>query len=138
MRRLLIFTFLIWFAPNLVHSQEIEYPHPLKPEESFKASAEVDTLFWVLKSTQYDKASRGMKELKLLRLNEIDLKSALAKQDSTIRDYEEERLRLNKEWDIKHKEMEKKDIKILKLKRWTLISGGIGLVAGLVAGVVIF
>lgn len=138
MRRFLIFTFLILFAPDFIHSQEIEYPHPLKPGESFKASAEVDTLFWVLKSTQYDTASRGMKELRLLRLNEIDLKRALVKQDSTIEDYERERLRLNKEWDIKHKEMEKKDIKILKLKRWTLISGGIGLVAGLVAGVVIF
>ena len=59
MRTLLIFILFTLSMPNSVKSQAKEYPYPLKPGEIFRASTTDDTLYWVMKSLQFDNAIRN-------------------------------------------------------------------------------
>lgn len=137
MRSLVILTMVVLLAPNLVQGQEKEYPYPLKPGVRFRGSADVDTLFWVLKSSQYDKAISGLKEVELLKLKTGKLEAILAKHDSTIAEFKIEKKRLLDKWNEQNKNLEDKEVQVLKLRRWTIFSGLIGIGAGFILGALV-
>jgi len=137
-----IFTILMLTLPVLVPGQEIEFPYPLKPGERFRGSAEVDSLFWVLKSSQYNKAISDLENYKasveILETKAGKLEEIIANKDSTISDYKFEKDRLVKKWEETHMKLEDSEVKVLKLKRWTLFSGVLGVGAGVLLGVLVF
>jgi len=138
---LIIFMVIILLAPNLVQGQE-KYPHPLKAGERFRGSAEVDSLFWVLKSSQYDKAISDLKsykkEIQLLEMKTSNLDEIIAKNDSTISEFKIEKDRLFNKWEATNMKLEDSEVKVLKLKRWTLFSGVLGVGAGVLLGALVF
>ena len=137
-----IFTIWMLALPILAQGQEKEYPYPLKPGERFRGSAEVDSLFWVLKSSQYNKAISDLENYKtsvdLLETKAGKLEEIIANKDSTISDFKIEKDRLVKKWEETHMKLEDSEVKVLKLKRWTLFSGLIGIGAGVVLGALVF
>ena len=137
-----IFTILMLTLPVLAQGQEIEFPYPLKPGERFRGSAEVDSLFWVLKSSQYDKAISNLenykKSVEILETKVGKLEEIIANKDSTISDFKVEKDRLVKKWEATHMKLEDSEVKVLKLKKWTLFSGVLGVGAGVLLGVLVF
>ena len=137
-----IFTILMLALPILAQGQEKEYPYPLKPGERFRGSAEVDSLFWVLKSSQYNKAISDLENYKtsvdLLETKAGKLEEIIANKDSTISDFKVEKDRLVKKWEETHMKLEDSEEKVLKLKKWTLFSGVLGVGAGVLLGVLVF
>ena len=137
-----IFTILMLMLPVLAQGQEIEFPYPLKPGERFRGSAEVDSLFWVLKSSQYDKAISNLenykKSVEILETKVGKLEEIIANKDSTISDFKVEKDRLVKKWEATHMKLEDSEVKVLKLKKWTLFSGVLGVGAGVLLGVLVF
>ncbi len=137
-----IFTILMLTLPILAQGQEKEYPYPLKPGERFRGSAEVDSLFWVSKSSQYDKAISNLenykKSVEILETKAAKLEEIIANKDSTISDFKVEKDRLVKKWEETHMKLEDSEVKVLKLKRWTLFSGVLGVGAGVLLGVLVF
>ncbi len=137
-----IITILMLMLPVLAQGQEIEFPYPLKPGERFRGSAEVDSLFWVLKSSQYDKAISNLenykKSVEILETKVGKLEEIIANKDSTISDFKIEKDRLVKKWEETHMKLEDSEVKVLKLKRWTLFSGVLGVGAGVLLGVLVF
>ena len=142
MRNILIFTIMVILAPNLVEGQEKKYPYPLKPGQRFTGSAQVDTLFWVLKSSQYDKAISDLKsykkEIELLEMKSTHLDEIIAINDSTISELKIEKVRLFNKWEETHMKLEDSEVTVLKLKRWTLFSGILGVGAGVLLGALVF
>lgn len=145
MRPALICIVLVFLCPMLLHAQDIEYPHPLKPGKNFKGSAAVDTLFWVLKSTQYNNCLRNTLDLKTSKsLNEAltlkadKLEQVVAKKDSTITDLTQGYNRYKNMWEETDRKLEEQEIKVLKLKRAAFISGFAGIGLGLLIGVLAF
>ena len=140
--RPVIFTILMLTLPILAQGQEIEFPHPLKPGERFRGSAEVDSLFWVLKSSQYNKAISDVENFKtsvdLLETKVGKLEETIVNKDSTISDFKVEKDRLVKKWEETHIKLEDSEVKVLKLKRWTLFSGVLGVGAGVLLGALVF
>ena len=138
----LVLTFSILFNPYSVQSQKVEYPYPLKPGERFRGSAEVDSLFWVLKSSQYDKAISDLENYKasveILETKAAKLEEIIANKDSTISNFKVEKDRLVKKWEATHMKLEDSEVKVLKLKKWTLFSGVLGVGAGVLLGVLVF
>ena len=136
-----IFTILMLTLPVLAQGQEKEFPYPLKPGERFRGSAEVDSLFWVLKSSQYNKAISNLenykKSVEILETKAVKLEEIITNKDSTISDFKVEKDRLVKKWEETHMKLEDAKVKILKLKRWTIISGVIG-VGGVLLGIFVF
>ena len=137
-----IFTILMLTLPVLAQGQEKEFPYPLKPGERFRGSAEVDSLFWVLKSSQYDKAISNLenykKSVEILETKAAKLEEIITNKDSTISDFKVEKDRLVKKWEETHMKLEDSEVKVLKLKRWTLFSGVLGVGAGILFGVLVF
>ena len=137
-----IFTILMLTLPVLAQGQEIEFPYPLKPGERFRGSAEVDSLFWVLKSSQYNKAISNLenykKSVEILETKAGKLEEIIANKDSTISDFKVEKDRLVKKWEETHMKLEDSEVKVLKLKKWTLFSGVLGVGAGVLLGVLVF
>lgn len=137
-----IFTILMLTLPVLAQGQEIEFPYPLKPGERFRGSAEVDSLFWVLKSSQYNKAISDLenykKSVEILETKAGKLEEIIANKDSTISDFKVEKDRLVKKWEATHMKLEDSEVKVLKLKKWTLFSGVLGVGAGVLLGVLVF
>ena len=137
-----IFTILMLTLPILAQGQEKEYPYPLKPGERFQGSVQVDSLFWVLKSSQYDKAISNLenykKSVEILETKVGKLEEIITNKDSTISDYKFEKDRLVKKWEETHMKLEDSEVKVLKLKRWTLFSGVLGVGAGVLLGVLVF
>jgi len=137
-----IFTILMLTLPILAQGQEIEFPHPLKPGERFRGSAAVDSLFWVLKSSQYNRAISDLENYKtsveILETKAGKLEEIIANKDSTISDFKFEKERLVKKWEETHMKLEDSEVKVLKLKRWTLFSGVLGVGAGVLVGVLVF
>ncbi len=137
-----IITILMLMLPALAQGQEIEFPYPLKPGERFRGSAEVDSLFWVLKSSQYDKAISNLenykKSVEILETKVGKLEEIIANKDSTISDFKVEKDRLVKKWEATHMKLEDSEVKVLKLKKWTLFSGVLGVGAGVLLGVLVF
>jgi len=137
-----IFTILMLTLPVLAQGQEIEFPYPLKPGERFRGSAEVDSLFWVLKSSQYNKAISNLenykKSVEILETKAAKLEEIITNKDSTISDFKVEKDRLVKKWEETHMKLEDSEVKVLKLKKWTLFSGVLGVGAGVLLGVLVF
>ncbi len=137
-----IFTILMLTLPVLAQGQEIEFPYPLKPGERFRGSAEVDSLFWVLKSSQYNKAISNLenykKSVEILETKAVKLEEIITNKDSTISDFKVEKDRLVKKWEETHMKLEDSEVKVLKLKKWTLFSGVLGVGAGVLLGVLVF
>ncbi len=137
-----IFTILMLTLPVLAQGQEIEFPYPLKPGERFRGSAEVDSLFWVLKSSQYDKAISNLenykKSVEILETKVGKLEEIITNKDSTISNFKVEKDRLVKKWEATHMKLEDSEVKVLKLKKWTLFSGVLGVGAGVLLGVLVF
>ena len=137
-----IFTILMLTLPVLAQGQEKEFPYPLKPGERFRGSAEVDSLFWVLKSSQYNKAISDLENYKasveILETKAGKLEEIIANKDSTISDFKVEKDRLVKKWEATHMKLEDSEVKVLKLKKWTLFSGVLGVGAGVLLGVLVF
>ena len=137
-----IFTILMLTLPVLAQGQEIEFPYPLKPGERFRGSAEVDSLFWVLKSSQYNKAISDLenykKSVEILETKAAKLEEIIANKDSTISDFKVGKDRLVKKWEETHMKLEDSEVKVLKLKKWTLFSGVLGVGAGVLLGVLVF
>lgn len=140
-----IFTILMLTLPILAQGQEKEFPYPLKPGERFRGSAEVDSLFWVLKSSQYNKAISNLsnlenykKSVEILETKAGKLEEIITNKDSTISDFKVEKDRLVKKWEETHMKLEDSEVKVLKLKRWTLFSGVLGVGAGVLLGVLVF
>ncbi len=137
-----IFTILMLALPILAQGQEKEYPYPLKPGERFRGSAEVDSLFWVLKSSQYNKAISDLKNYKksveTLETKSMKLEESIANKDSTISDFKVERARLVKKWEDTHMKLEDSEVKALKFKKWTIFSGVLGVGACVLLGVLVF
>ena len=136
-----IFTILMLTLPVLAQGQVTDFPYPLKPGELFRGSAEVDSLFWVLKSSQYDKTISNLenykKSVEILETKAGKLEEIIANKDSSISDFKVEKDRLVKKWEETHMKLEDAKVKILKLKRWTIISGVIG-VGGVLLGIFVF
>ena len=137
-----IFTILMLTLPVLAQGQEKEFPYPLKPGERFRGSAEVDSLFWVLKSSQYDKTISNLenykKSVEILETKAVKLEEIITNKDSTISDFKVEKDRLVKKWEETHMKLEDSEVKVLKLKKWTLFSGVLGVGAGVLLGVLVF
>jgi len=147
MRYLLTLVCLFLFVPNLVHGQQASakkaYPKDLKPNESFTAAE--DSSFVVLTSSQYDKVLVKLLQLikadSLIENHEVTrakLDSLIALKDSTIIDYRTGYDRYRIKWEGVHEELEDEKVKVLKLRRWTVLSGIIGVGAGVLLGVVVF
>jgi len=142
MRYLLTLFCLFLFVPNLVQGQQKEYPRALKPNESFTA---VDSSFVVLTSSQYDKVLVKLLELvkadSLIENHELTrayLDSIITLKDSTITDYRTGYDRYRIKWEGVHEKLEDEKVKVLKLRRWAVLSGIIGVGAGVLLGVVVF
>ena len=137
-----IFTILMLTLPVLAQGQVTDFPYPLKPGERFRGSAEVDSLFWVLKSSQYNKAISDLENYKasveILETKAGKLEEIIANKDSTISDFKVEKDRLVKKWEATHMKLEDSEVKVLKLKKWTLFSGVLGVGAGVLLGVLVF
>ncbi len=142
MKYLLTFVWLFLLLSASVYGQEKVYPKALKPSESFTA---VDSTFVVLTEKQFDNAIiNAMKVLKadsLIKSHEltrVKLDSIITLKDSTIFDYRTGYDRYRIKWEGVHEELEEAEVKILKLRRWTLFSGVLGVGAGVLLGVLVF
>lgn len=142
MKKFLFIVVMMVSAPCLLHSQT-EYPHPLEPGKNFKASAAVDTLFWVLKSGQYDKCLQNSLELKntqkivSLRDEEIQkLNSIITEKSGIVEELRGGYEKYKKDWEECDIELEKQEVKVLKLKRAVFITGAAGILVGILVGAV--
>ena len=66
------------------------------------------------------------------------LDEIIAKDDSTIAEFKIEKDRLFNKWEETNMKLEDSEVKVLKLKRWTLFSGGLGVGAGILLGTLVF
>ncbi|MFQ5709555.1 MAG: hypothetical protein ACE5HO_19025 [bacterium] len=137
----------IVFCPHfgLGQDKDEDYPYPLNPGKSFRAPAHIDTLFWVLKSQQFDKFLRNTSELKnvkkqvnVLETKTTKLEQVIAKKDSTINDLNTGYERYKTKWEETQMKLEDDEVKILKLKRATFITGFAGIGVGLLIGALVF
>ncbi len=71
-------------------------------------------------------------------LTRAKLDSIVALRDSTIIDYRTGYDRYRIKWEGVHEELEDEKVKVLKLRRWAVFSGIIGVGAGVLLGVVVF
>ena len=138
---LLLFCLLPFSAP----AQEIVFPHPVKPGETFTAPDRIDTLFWVLKDSQYETAKNKAKELILadsiitiLKKKNMKLCEIIVKKDSTISDLNIGYDRYKQKWLECDIELEKAEISIVGLKKSRLLFGIIGLAVGVAGGALLF
>lgn len=142
MRSLIVTAIITLMTIGWADAQEKSYPLPVKAGQRFTGSASVDTLFWVLKSSQYDKAISDLKSFKasveILEMKTGNLKAIIANKDSTIADFKVEKDRLAKKWEATNMKLEDKEVEVLKLRRWTIFSGIIGIGAGVVVGALVF
>lgn len=136
---------VILVLPCLVFCQDIEFPHPLEPGQKFTAPANLDTLFWVLKSSQYDRALKNAAELENANetIQTLELKAAnqqeiITKKDSTIADLNEGFERYKDLWEETDRKLEESEVKVLKLRRFTFLSGILGIGAGIAIGALAF
>lgn len=147
MRYLLTLVYLFLFIPSLAQGQQAStkktYPKNLKPNESFTAAE--DSSFVVLTSSQYDIVLVKLLELikadSLIENHELTrakLDSVIALKDNTIIDYRTGYDRYRIKWEGVHEKLEDERVKVLKLRRWTVLSGIIGVGAGVLLGVVVF
>jgi hypothetical protein len=120
-----------------------EFPKPLKPGERFVATA-ADTLFWVLKSSQYDKAIQNGLELR--KANEMietleqqnqAFRNIIVKKDSTITDLTAGYERYKTMWEETDKKLEDAEVRILKQRRRSFVIGILGLAVGGVFGALV-
>lgn len=144
MKRTFIAALLVWLTPLLAQGQDLEFPHSLKPGKSFKGSAEVDTLFWVLKSRQYDRCIENSLALEkseemigLLETKSMNLEEVISRKDSTIADLQGGYNRYKNLWEQCDVELEKSEIKVLKLRRATFLTGIVGIAAGILVGALV-
>ena len=77
-------------------------------------------------------------KLELLDLKSTKLQQVVAMKDSTITDYRTGYDRYRIKWEGVHEELEEAEVQILKLRRWTLFSGVLGVGAGVLLGALVF
>lgn len=136
---------VLFVLPCVAFCQNIEFPHPLEPGQRFTTPTNMDTLFWVLKSSQYDKALNNAAELenskettRTLELKTNSLQEIIAKKDSTISDLNEGFERYKNLWEETDRKLEDSEVRVLKLRRATFLSGILGIGAGIAIGALAF
>lgn len=139
----LLCIFLI--IPVMLHGQDRKFPVTLKPGEQFVGRSVEDTLFHVLKDRQLrvaiakdDSLQLSKQRIKLLEFKSSKLQQRIAMKDSTITDYRTGYDRYRIKWEGVHEKLEDEKVKVLKLRRWAVLSGIIGVGAGVLLGVVVF
>lgn len=117
------------------------FPHPLRPGERFRAPADVDTLFWVLKNTQYERALKNAISLRLadstnglLRGKITRLKAVTVEQDSIIADLRSGYDRYKEKWEACDRSLEESEVAAAKLRRRWIYTGVGGVAVGVVIG----
>lgn len=124
--------------PALASAQDPpRFPQPLRPGETFRASAAIDTLFWVMKSAQFTRALAIGKELELANETIATLQqkstlqdSVITEKDGIITELREGYDRYKTKWEECDIKLEEEEIKVVKLRRSRIIFGVAGLAIG--------
>ena len=145
MKSIPVFLFAFLILPVILQGQDRDFPVKLKPGEQFVGRSVEDTLFYVMKDRQLrvalakdDSLQLWKQKLELLDLKSTKLQQVVAMKDSTITDYRTGYDRYRIKWEGVHEELEEAEVQILKLRRWTLFSGVLGVGAGVLLGALVF
>jgi len=87
-----IILFLLSFVILSAEAQEVKFPVPIYPGETFTVPIKYDTLFWLLKDSQYQTALAKAQKLviadstiKILRMKNDRLERIVAEKDSVLK-----------------------------------------------------
>jgi hypothetical protein len=144
MRPTLCLLTLISIAFSSVHSQGIEFPQPLYPGEKITIPAGYDTLYWLLKNSQYNKAIQTAKKLEIadatidkFEANELNYKNLIAEKDSMIQAYKKGYDHYKVLWEETDVKLEKAEIKNLGQWRMAFTGFYLGTILTILAGAAI-
>ena len=144
MRPTLCLLALIPIAFSPAYGQGMKFPQPLHPGETITIPAGFDTLYWLLKNSQYNMAIQTAQKLEIadstivkFKANELNYKKVIAEKDSIVQAYKEGYDHYKVLWEETDVKLEKAEIKNLGLWRMAFTGFYIGTILTILAGAAI-
>ncbi len=139
----IIILFLIFLA-GASQAQEVKFPVPIYPGETFTVPMKYDTLFWLLKNSQYNNALEKARALAIadtmistLKMKNSRLSQIIAEKDSLIKINQQGYEHYKELWRKTDHELEKAELKYIGQFKAGLTGFYIGSLLTILAGAAI-